>query len=148
MKNRFIFLFLMLFSLVSLIAHSAEETPIPPNPTEIHPQITPNDPPVAPNITDQDLFFKEFLNMLTTLGLIIAALLFLSWFVKRMMNTRVQQLNTSSLIKIIERRSISPKAQLYLVEIHGKTLVLGESHLGLTKITEYQGLNPSVEEEI
>ena len=86
---------------------------------------------------DQDKFFYEFLNMLATLGLLVAALLGASWFVKRMMNTRVQQMNSSSLIKVTERRSLSPKTVIYLLEIQGKTLVVGETPAGLSKLGEF-----------
>lgn len=86
---------------------------------------------------DQDKFFYEFLNMLATLGLLVAALLGASWFVKRMMNTRVQQMNSTSLIKVTERRSLSPKTVIYLLEIQGKTLVVGETPAGLSKLGEF-----------
>jgi flagellar protein FliO/FliZ len=85
----------------------------------------------------EDRFLYEFMNMLTTLGLIVAAILFISWFLKRMVNTRIQQVNTTSLIKIIERRALSPKATLYLVEIYNKHIIVGETATGIANMGEF-----------
>lgn len=86
---------------------------------------------------DEDRFFYQFIKMLGTLGLLIGFMLFASWFLKRLLNTRVQQMNTTSYIKVIERRALSNKSSLYLVEVQGKTFVVGESMQGLSLITNF-----------
>lgn len=83
-----------------------------------------------------DRFFQEFMNMLTTLGLIVATIFVISWFLKRMVNTRIQQANTSSVIKILERRALSPKSALYLIEINSKQLLVGETPTGVATLLE------------
>jgi len=92
---------------------------------------------------EPNLFMNEFMSMLTTLGIVVAVLFVLSWMLKGMLHTRVQQANTTSLIKILERRSLSPKTSIYLLEINGKQLVVGESINGLRALGEV----PTIENE-
>lgn len=75
----------------------------------------------------EDHFFGQFMKMLGTLGVLIAIMLTASWSLKRMLNTRVQKLNDSSLIKVVETRSLSTKSAVHLVEIEDKTFIIGES---------------------
>lgn len=91
----------------------------------------------APSIEQEDRFFSQFLNMLFTLGLIVFALLALNWVLKRMTNARMQQENTASEIKILERRSITPRTAVYLLEIKNKTIAIAESHSGVIKLSEF-----------
>lgn len=87
-----------------------------------------------PQTKGDDRFMTEFLNMLTTLGLVIAVILTLTWFLKRMLNTRIQQINEQSDIKILERRALTPKSTVYLLEIKGKGFIIAESHNGITSL--------------
>jgi flagellar biosynthetic protein FliO len=84
-----------------------------------------------------DKFFSDFLNMLATLGLVIGLILIAAWFLKRLLNTRMEQANTSSLIKIIDKRSISPKTGLYLLEVYNKKVLFAETHTGVAKLAEF-----------
>ena len=93
--------------------------------------------PVHKEAEHPDRFFNEFLNMLFTLGIIIFFLLVLSWFVKRMTNTRMQQINESSSIKILDRRSITAKSAVYILEIKGKTIAIAESSNGLIRLADF-----------
>ena len=81
-----------------------------------------------------DNFMREFLNMLATLGLLIALILSVTWVLKRMLNTRIQQMNSKSVIKILERRSLTPKSAIYLLDIQGKGFIIAESHSGITTL--------------
>jgi flagellar biogenesis protein FliO len=90
-----------------------------------------------PEREDEDRFFYQFMKMLGMLGLMVGLMLFASGFLKRLNSTRVEQINTSSHIKIIERRALSNKSSLYLVEVHDKTFVVGESMQGLSLITNF-----------
>lgn len=75
----------------------------------------------------QDRFFDEFMHMLTTLGLIVGVIFLISWFLKKMVNTRIQQANTDSYIKILEKRVLSPRSNLYVLEVYDKHLIVGET---------------------
>lgn len=110
-----------------------EEIPLPPELKE------------AQTIEPESHFTRDLLNMLTTLGLIVALLYVVSYFLKRLLSSRVQQMNTSSVIKVVEQRSLSPKSSVYLLEVHDKTLVVGESLNGLTLLTTLRQLEPWLE---
>jgi flagellar protein FliO/FliZ len=74
-----------------------------------------------------DTFQSKFLNMLFLLGLLIAFMILASWALKRLMKTKISQLNTSSSIKVLETRYLSPRATLYLVDVQGQQLLIAES---------------------
>lgn len=100
-----------------------------------------NEPVFPLNIEEparqNEKFFTEFLNMLATLGFIIALILIIAWFLKRLMNTRLEQMNSTSLIKVVERRTLSPKTSLYLLEVDDKTILIAETNHGVTCLSEY-----------
>lgn len=97
--------------------------------------------------TNNDRFMAEFFHMLFVLGIIIGALLVLTWFLKRFANTRIQNLNVSSNVKVIERRVLGPKAIIWLLEVHGKELVVGESSQGFHKLAEFDSSKISKDHE-
>lgn len=103
-----------------------EEIPLPESLRQPHKQELPR----------EDNFMKEFMKMLLTLGAIITVLLLISWMLKRMTNTRMQQINESSDIKILERRSITAKTSVYLLDIKGRQVAIVESHNGLLLLPE------------
>lgn len=90
-----------------------------------------------PSPADNSRFWTEVVNMMATLGLIISLILIAAWFLKRMLNTRQEQVNTTSIIKVIERRGLSPKTAVYLLEIEGKSIVIAESQNGVTVLGNY-----------
>lgn len=94
-----------------------------------------------------DRFTSELVNMLTTLGIFIGALIALSWVLKKLMSQRVEQVNQHSNIKIVERRTLSPKSNIYLLDILGKTLVIAETPAGITHLSTIDGTIDDQEEE-
>lgn len=84
-----------------------------------------------------DRFYVEFLNMLATLGLVIAIILIAAWFLRRILNTRLEQINTTSTIKVIEKRALSPKSAVYLLEIYDKVIAIAETQNGITQLGEF-----------
>lgn len=103
-----------------------EEIPLPPSLRGYQKQELPR----------EDNFMKEFVKMLMTLGAIITVLLVVSFLIKRFTNTRIQQINESSDIKILERRAITAKTSIYLLDIKGKQIAIVESHNGLLLLPE------------
>lgn len=77
-----------------------------------------------------DKFTSELYNMLITLGLFVAVIIALTWILKRILNAKVQQDNVRSNIKVVERRNLSPKSGIYILEVFGKTLIVAESPAG------------------
>lgn len=96
-------------------------------------------------------YWKEFMQMLFSLGVIVIILLFGAWFLRRFVNKKVLQGNSANLIKIIETRPLSHKASLYLIEVHDKTILISASPSGVTSLTECSPLKapeiPSLEEK-
>lgn len=90
-------------------------------------------------------YWGDFVNMIVTL-MIIVGLIFISIIVlKKIMRSRLLQVNRGAKIKILERRPLNQKASLYLVDIMGKSIVVGESQAGIHLISE---LGETVEEEV
>lgn len=125
---------------------------VPPKPV---PQSSPLPPWAAePERTQEppspDRFYNEFFHMLLVLGLILAVLLGVTWFLKRMLNMRFEQGNATSSIKIIERRVLTPKTAIYVIEIFEKRFAIAESHNGITSLGELkeEPLHPSEFEKI
>jgi flagellar protein FliO/FliZ len=101
------------------IKHDPDEEEIPRIETEHLPR-------------ESDTFQAKFLNMLFLLGLLIGFMILASWALKRMMRTKMHQLNTASQIKVIETRYLSPRATLYLVEVQNHSFLIGESPTAMT----------------
>jgi flagellar biogenesis protein FliO len=87
---------------------------------------------------EKDSFEAKFMNMLVVLGLLIGFMILASWALKKMMRTRVQQMNISSDIKLVETRHLSPRCTLYLVEIQGSSLLIAESPSTVSHIATFE----------
>lgn len=75
-------------------------------------------------------YWKEFSRMMMILGCILGVVLILAWLLRGFLNKRVQLANESNLIKILERRNLSQKSMIYLIEVHGKQFLIGDSAAG------------------
>lgn len=127
--------FLLLFSLLVIFSLYADSPSIESPSPEVQKQVEPLPFPGenSPEIAHQETSFTmQLLHMLTTLGLLIALILFASWVLKRMMRTRIQQVNISSAIKILEQRALTTKTVVSLIEIRGKEFAIAESANGVT----------------
>ena len=84
-----------------------------------------------------DRFMPRFISMITTLGLIIALIFFIVWFLKRFVTGRLEQSNKGNVIKILEKRMISQKTMIYLIEIENTGILIAESSNGVTRLSEF-----------
>lgn len=84
---------------------------------------------------ESNRFFGQFMKMLGTLGVLIAVMFATSWFLKGMLQTRNQQLNISNDIKVLESRPLSNKSSLYLLEVHGKKMLVAETMHNVTLLS-------------
>ncbi|MCH9632299.1 MAG: hypothetical protein S4CHLAM6_06310 [Chlamydiae bacterium] len=75
-------------------------------------------------------YWKEFFRMMFILGIILGVVLVLAWFLRGFLNKRVKQVNQNNIIKVIERRNLSQKSMLYLVEVNKKQFLIGDSAAG------------------
>jgi flagellar biogenesis protein FliO len=103
---------------------------------QTHP-IDPNDPFFDPRdhpLKQPDNFQSKFFNMLLILGLLIGFMLLASWMLKRMMRSRITQLNDASAIKIRETRHLSARSTIYLLDVMGQGLVIAETPTGVSHL--------------
>jgi len=85
--------------------------------------------------------------MLLTL-IALAVLLFVSiWFLRRLIQQRMQKGVGTQSIQILEKRMISPKTMLYLVEVENKKVLIAESHLEVKRIESFNQQQLVEEEE-
>lgn len=75
-------------------------------------------------------YWQQFFKMMTILGLLLAVVLTIAWTLRGYLNRRVQQINQNFLIKILEKRTLSAKSQLVLVEVYGKKMLVSDSQAG------------------
>lgn len=148
------FFFIFALSTTSLcIGAESDNKQNPENPPAVHQDLPVNLEHVNPStlpktdpfehkpITEgkeDDRFLNEFMHMLTALGLIIGGILIVSWFMKSLLNSRVQKMNETSEIKVLERRALTPKTTIYLLDVKGKGVAIAESHNGITRLADFQ----------
>src|SRR5438105_4225679 len=89
--------------------------------------------PVAPTVqtpllieTPHDTFESSFVKMLLTLGGLLALIFLTLWILRRFSHGRIGGFGSKK-IKILEKRPLSPKSVLYLVEVDRKQVLLSES---------------------
>ena len=95
---------------------------------------------------ETESFESKFLHMLLVLGLLIGFMFVASWALKRMMKAKITHHNTSSSIKVLETRYLSPRATLYLVEIEGQSLLIAESPTAVTYLKTFRLHDEETEE--
>ena len=66
-------------------------------------------------------------------GLLVLVILTV-WMFRKMSRGRVYGTNVLKSIKILEKRSLSPKSILYLIEVRGKEILIVESQLDVRNI--------------
>lgn len=79
-----------------------------------------------------------FAKMLITLVILVVLLFASYWFIRRMIQNRLQKGAGDSSIHILEKRMISPKTMLYLVKIDNRKILLAESHLDVKRLADLQ----------
>lgn len=74
-------------------------------------------------------FGAAFLKMLLSFGAILFLLFATYWALKRFVRFRLQKGVGSPILHVVERKMLSPKTTLYVVEIEGKRVLFAESQL-------------------
>ena len=100
-------------------------------------------PPMPPTDIGMTLI-KMLLSLLA-----IALLLFVSyWFLKRLIQNRLQRGVGKQSIEILEKRMISPKTMLYLIQVENKKILFAESHLEVKTLETFPVLDFPQEKEM
>jgi flagellar biogenesis protein FliO len=87
-----------------------------------------------------------FLKMLLSLVILIALLGATYWFLRRIIQQRLQKGVGDAAIQIVEKRMISPKTILYLIEVNGKKILLAESQLEIKRLEGFESTDLSKSE--
>lgn len=77
-----------------------------------------------------------FGKMLLTLAALILLLVGSLWLLKKLMQHRLQKGTGEQTIQVLEKKMISPKTMLYVIEVEGKKVLLAESHLEVRKLQD------------
>ena len=100
--------------------------------------VTPDTPPeIMPS------YEGAFLKMFLTLIALIVGIFLTVWLLKRLSQGRLSH-SSGKTIQIIEKRSLSPKTMLYLIDVDGKQTLIAESQLEVKKVMD---LEPFEKEE-
>ena len=81
-------------------------------------------------------YAAQFLKMILSLGALFALLFVGMWMMRRFYRGKQAWANQRSAIKIIERRPLTAKASLYVVEVEGRSLLIGLSPQGVHRVAE------------
>ena len=76
-----------------------------------------------------------FLKMAITFVAVIVGIIATIWVMRRLLGGRLGGVSSQS-IKIIDRRALSPKTMLYVIEVDGKQAVIAESQLEIKRLME------------
>lgn len=107
-------------------AKEAEQTPPPLEKT------TPP-PPDMHKATEsyETAFIKTIVVLVGLLVLIILTI----WMFKKISHGRLRSFNVLKSVKVLEKRPLSPKSMLYLIEVSGKQVLIAESQLEVRTLT-------------
>ena len=106
-----------------------KDTPLPSTPAPApspSPFFSEEDAQPDKNSVQETHFGELLVRMLLILTITIVALVVISWLAKRFLYSRMQDLNRSSRIQILEKRTLSPKSMLYIVKIDEEEIALAE----------------------
>jgi flagellar biogenesis protein FliO len=154
MKLKKLLLVFLFFS--ASLGYSEDETP-PPLPTQVAPspeQMAPapesaptdQEPPAqespAPLPSSKEMtnsYENAFVRMLVTLlGLVL--LVFATFWILRRLGKGKFRMGSGSSINVIEKRALSPKSMLYIVQIGNKKVLISESQLEVRALTSLEEL--------
>lgn len=121
---------MLLTWLWTILADAVPEVPAPP-PLPIA--------PVPPEVT-MPSYEGAFIKMFLTLLALLVVIFFSIWGLKRLARGRVKSSGPGRSIELLEKKAISPKTVLYVIEVGGRQIVLAESQLEVKAITTFEEL--------
>ena len=108
------------FLLLGADAPVVDPTAVPPLP---EPLVTPSPLDMGPN------YEGAFLKMFLVLIALIVGIFITVWILKKLSQGRWASGNSNRAIKIIEKRPLSQKTMLYIIDVDGQQSVIAESQL-------------------
>ena len=105
------------------------------------PEMTPSAPAEDEVAADEDerpatpTYEGAFLKMILVLLLLLFIIFFGIWVIRRLSHSRLRMFKEPKHIRIIDRRPLSAKTALYLVEVGEKRVLVAESQLEVKGLT-------------
>ena len=75
-----------------------------------------------------------FAKMILTLVVLVLLLLLSYWFIRKLFQNRLQKGSSDAAIQVLEKRMISGKTMLYLIEVDQKKILIAESQLDVKRL--------------
>ena len=98
---------------------------------------SPISPIMAPEMVPS--YQGAFLKMFLTLLALIVGIFMMVWIIKRLATGRSSSGSGKS-IRVLEKKVLSPKTMLYLVDVDGKQTLIAESQLEVKKIMTFDSI--------
>lgn len=95
--------------------------------------VTPPETPVTPPPEVMPTYEGAFLKMFLTLLALVVGIFVTVWILKRMAQGRFSS-GGGKAIRILEKKPLSPKTMLYVVEVDGKQTLISESQFEVRKL--------------
>lgn len=115
------------------VTHPISSATQPITKSAIQPLIQPINVAQTPAYTSENTlqfsYATSFTRMIISLLAIMGLLVITFWVLKRVIKHRSTYANSMQAIKILEKRVLSPKSVLYLVEFDGEKVLISESQL-------------------
>jgi flagellar protein FliO/FliZ len=86
-----------------------------------------------------------FLKMFLALIALVIGIFFTVWILKKLAQGRWTQGNSNRSIKIVEKRPLSPKTMLYIIDVDGQQSVIAESQLEVKHLMNLEEFRDSEE---
>jgi flagellar biogenesis protein FliO len=113
------------------------QPPAPSPPPE--PTLEPSPAPLPSSKEMTNSYESAFVRMLVTL-LGLAVLVFATFWILRRLGKGKFKSGSGRTINVIERRALSPKSMLYVVEIGNKKVLISESQIEVRTLTSFEEL--------
>jgi len=114
-------------------APAPDKKTAPPDVAPVIPDTIPSEPAPEPEHSTAS-YENAFVKMLVTLVGLIVLILLSVWMLRRIAQGRFSKFSTQKGIKILEKRPLSGKSMLYLVEVSGKKVLIAESQLEVRRL--------------
>ena len=120
------------------------ETP-PPAPAHV-------EAPAAPDSSflskAQDSSYEHaFIKMILTLGGLLLLVFLTLWALRKLSHGKMGGFGSQKKIKVLEKRPLSPKTVLYLLELDGKEIFIAESQLEIKSLLSTHTIEMQDEED-
>lgn len=118
----------LFFCSLNIFSFGEETTASPPTSTNVPAVIESHASPVEHSSAYENTLIKM---VITLSGLVILVFVTI-WVLKKISHGRLGGFSSQKKINILEKKPLSPKTLLYLIEVEGKKILLTESQLEIT----------------